>query len=102
MLTNWQPVDSQRMLLWASRFGLQEEFMTAINERHFQRGSQGESASDRATLLAAAQEVGLDVAAARAFLDTDELTHEVRVPTPGCSRSTACPRLLTLCCLPAP
>jgi predicted DsbA family dithiol-disulfide isomerase len=26
--TNWQPVDSQRLLLWASRFSKQEEFMS--------------------------------------------------------------------------
>ena len=66
----WQPVDSQRLLLWAGRFGRQEPFMSALNRRHFQ---QRESASLRATLLAAAAEVGLDAAAAGAFLDTDEL-----------------------------
>jgi len=26
--TDWQPVNSQRMLLWAGKFGKQEEFMT--------------------------------------------------------------------------
>lgn len=75
--THWQPIDSQRLLLWAGRFGKQEEFMTNLNRRHFERGSAGESASERATLLAAAAEVGLDVAAATAFLETDELVKEV-------------------------
>ena len=69
-----QPIESQRLLLWAGRFGLQEEFMTAMNKRHFQ---QKQSASERETLLAAAEEVGLDTAAATAFLDGDELEAEV-------------------------
>ena len=70
----WQPVDSQRLLLWAGRFGLQEEFMSALNLRHFE---QKQSASERATLLAAVAEVGLDTDAAAAFLDTDELADAV-------------------------
>ena len=72
-----QPFESQRLLLWAGRFGKAEEFMTALSDRHFQQGSQGESASKRPTLLAAAQEVGLDVAKVEAFLDSDELHDEV-------------------------
>lgn len=72
-----QPIDSQRLLLWAARFGKGETFMTALSDRHFQRGSQGESASQRATLIAAASEAGLDEVAASAFLDTDELRDEV-------------------------
>ena len=32
----WQPVDSQRLLLWAGRHGKQEEYMTALNKRHFE------------------------------------------------------------------
>ncbi len=74
VLAQWQPIESQRLLLWAGRFGLQEEFMTAMNVRHFQ---QKQSASQRETLLAAAEEVGLDTAAATAFLDGDELEAEV-------------------------
>lgn len=70
----WQPVDSQRLLLWAGRFGKQEEFMSALNKRHFE---QRQSASDKGTLLAAAAEVGLDVAAADAFLQTDELVDTI-------------------------
>ena len=53
----WQPVDSQRLLLWAGRFGKQEEFMSNLNHRHFE---QRQSASSRATLLDAAEAVGLD------------------------------------------
>ena len=72
-----QPIESQRLLLWAGRFGKGEQFMTALSDRHFQRGSEGESASKRHTLLAAVEEAGLDVAKAEAFLDTDELHDEV-------------------------
>lgn len=70
----YQPVDSQRLLLWAGRFGRQEQFMSALNRRHFERR---ESASLRATVLAAAAEAGLDVALAEVFLETDELEEEV-------------------------
>ncbi|KAJ8611148.1 hypothetical protein CTAYLR_003571 [Chrysophaeum taylorii] len=72
--TNWQPVDSQRAMLWAARFGKQELFMDALGRRHFE---QRESASHRATVLAAAKEAGLDEADLAAFLDTDELEKEV-------------------------
>mmetsp|Transcript_48754 Transcript_48754/g.120904 ORF Transcript_48754/g.120904 Transcript_48754/m.120904 type:complete len:295 (-) Transcript_48754:317-1201(-) len=51
--------------------------MSALSRRHFEQGGQGESASTRATLMAAAAEVGLDVAAAKSFLETDELVKEV-------------------------
>ena len=74
---DWQPIYSQRMLWWAGRYGLQEAYMTNLNKRHFQRGSEGESASMRKTVLAAAQEAGLNVEKAAAFLYTDELKDEV-------------------------
>jgi predicted DsbA family dithiol-disulfide isomerase len=70
VLAQWQPVESQRLLLWSGRYGLQEEYMSALNKRHFE---QKQSASDRRTLLEAAREVGLDVQAAETFLDSDEL-----------------------------
>lgn len=70
----WQPVESQRLLLWAARHGLQEEFMSALNRRHFE---QRQSASERPTLLAAAEEAGLDASAASAFLETDDLADVV-------------------------
>mmetsp|Transcript_29492 Transcript_29492/g.90246 ORF Transcript_29492/g.90246 Transcript_29492/m.90246 type:complete len:161 (+) Transcript_29492:540-1022(+) len=72
--TNWQPVDSQRALLWAGRFGKQEEFVDALGRRHFE---QRKSAAHRATILESASEVGLDVDALVAFLDTDELVDYV-------------------------
>ena len=70
----WQPIESQRLLLWAGRYGKQEDFMSALNKRHFE---QRQSASDPATLLAAASEVGLDAAQAAAFLESDELADVV-------------------------
>ena len=47
----YQPVESQRLLLWAGRYGKQEEYMSALNSLHFEKR---ESASLRATLLTAA------------------------------------------------
>ena len=64
----WQPVDSQRLLLWAGRFGKQEAYMSALGRRHFE---ERQSASHRSTLLEAAKEAGLDVEQAEAFLNTD-------------------------------
>jgi len=72
--TNWQPVDSQRLMLWARRFGRAEAYMSALARLHFEERT---SASHRATLLAAAEEAGLDVSAVRSFLSTDELRAEV-------------------------
>lgn len=70
---NRQPVDSQRVLLYAARRGKQEEYVSALSKRHFTQGSQGESASKRHTILAAAAEAGLDQENVAAFLETDEL-----------------------------
>lgn len=72
--TNWQPIDSQRLMLWARRFGKAELYMSSMARRHFE---ERQSASHRATILAAAGEAGLDVDAAKKFLDTDELRDEV-------------------------
>jgi len=77
VLTHWQPIDSQRLLMWAARFGKAEKYMHALNTRHFEQGASGESASSRKTILAAAAEAGLDVEAAAAFLDSEELKAEV-------------------------
>eukprot|EP01051_Picozoa_sp_SAG22_P022272 SAG22_NODE_5275_length_1048_cov_1.418335_2_plen_268_part_01 len=74
VLAQWQPVDSQRLLLWAGRFGKQEPFMDALNRRHFQ---ERQSASLPSTLLAAAKEAGLETAAVQRFLETDELVDVV-------------------------
>jgi predicted DsbA family dithiol-disulfide isomerase len=72
--TNWQPIDSQRLMIWARQFGKAEKYMSALARRHFEERN---SASHRTTLLDAAEEAGLDVVAAREFLDTDELRQEV-------------------------
>mmetsp|Transcript_26680 Transcript_26680/g.89785 ORF Transcript_26680/g.89785 Transcript_26680/m.89785 type:complete len:212 (+) Transcript_26680:282-917(+) len=71
---NWQPVESQRAMLWARRFGGAELFMDALGHRHFERR---QSASHRATLLDAASDSGLDAKALAEFLDTDELEADV-------------------------
>ncbi|KAJ1455918.1 hypothetical protein M885DRAFT_518796 [Pelagophyceae sp. CCMP2097] len=67
---NWQPVESQRAMLWARRFGAAEVFMDELGTRHFE---QQKSASHRGTLLESASAAGLDAAALDVFLDTDEL-----------------------------
>lgn len=72
--TNWQPIDSQRLMLWARRFGKAEAYMSALARRHFE---QRQSASHRTTILEAAEEAGLDVEVASKFLDSDELRAEV-------------------------
>lgn len=70
----WQPVDSQRTMLWAGRFGKQEAYMSALARRHFE---ERKSASHRSTILEAVEEIGLEVSEAKAFLDTDELKDQV-------------------------
>jgi len=72
--TNWQPVDSQRAMLWARRAGKAEVFMDELGHRHFE---QKKSASHRKTLLDAATASGLDANALDAFLSTDELVADV-------------------------
>jgi len=74
VVAQYQPVESQRLLLWAGRFGKQEAYMSALNELHFE-GRR--SASVRETLLSAASSAGLDATAAQAFLETRELEAEV-------------------------
>lgn len=69
-----QPIESQRVLLWAARCGKQETFMSAINRRHFH---ERKSAHDRETVLEAAEEAGLDVGEVLSFLESDELHKEV-------------------------
>lgn len=72
--TNWQPVDSQRAMLWARRYGKAEDFMDALGHAHFERR---ESASHRRTLLAAAETAGLDAAALAGHLDTGDGVDDV-------------------------
>lgn len=72
--TNWQPINSQRVMLWAHRFGLQEAYMSVLAHKHFE---QQKSASHDETVLECAEEAGLDGNACRAFLATDELREDV-------------------------
>jgi len=72
--TQWQPVDSQRLMLWAHRYGKQEAYMSALGRRHFEERT---SASHATTLLAACAEAGLDAEAASAVLASEEFREEV-------------------------
>lgn len=70
----FQPVDSQRMLQWAARFGKQEEVVSALANLHFERQ---QSATKRSTLMKAVERAGLDTTAFKKFLDTDDLVADV-------------------------
>lgn len=72
--THYQPVDSQRLIMWARREQKQEELVDALGHQYFER-RQG--VVHREALLEAVAEAGLDVEAATTFLDTDELKKEV-------------------------
>lgn len=72
--TQWQPIDSQRVMLYASRLGKQEPYVAALNRRHFE---ERKSASHRVNILDAADEAGLDRGSVATFLDSDELASEV-------------------------
>ncbi len=89
-------VESQRMLLWAGKFGTAEESMAALNYRHFQ---EGKTASDRATVLEAATAAGLDTDAANAYLDTteneDRVWKSIATPMPRTSGKREMPRIAT-------
>ena len=71
---SWHPVESQRSLAWAGRFGKQEELVDVLARLHFEEAT---SVNRRSTLLVAATEVGLDADALSAFLDTREGEAEV-------------------------
>jgi predicted DsbA family dithiol-disulfide isomerase len=64
----WQPVESQRVVLWASEYGKQEEMADRLGELHFEENN---SVADRQTLLTAVSDVGLDAKIAAEFLDSD-------------------------------
>jgi len=67
--------DAHRLLLWATRFGLQRDLKTALFQAYF---TQGENPSDHETLARLAADVGLDSTLAREVLATDQYAHEVR------------------------
>jgi predicted DsbA family dithiol-disulfide isomerase len=71
----WQPIDAQRLLLWASRYGYQEQLADEISKLHFE---EARSCADTLNLLAAVERsAGLSVEEAKAFLETDELRQYV-------------------------
>ena len=72
--TNWQPVDSQRVMLWAATFGKQEDYMDVLARGHFEKKK---SASHHSSIIEAALEVGLPEAPLMAFLKSEELKDEV-------------------------
>jgi len=70
----FQPVDSQRMLQWAARFGKQEEVVSALANLHFEKQ---QSVTNRSTLMEVVDKVGLDQQAFQRFLDSDELVADI-------------------------
>ena len=77
---NRQPIDSQRMLLYAARHGKQEAYVSALSRRHFTQGSSGESASKKPTVLAAAVEAQVAVAVKEAAVARKALPRQACVP----------------------
>ena len=65
----WQPVQSQRLLLWAGHFGRQEQLADALGQLHFEERL---TVADRGTLLKAAEMAELDASQASIFLDGTE------------------------------
>lgn len=72
--TNWQPVDSQRVMIWARRYGKAEEYMEHLSSGHFQHQK---SASHHSSILAAAAKAGLPEDGVKKLLASDELKEEV-------------------------
>mmetsp|Transcript_35190 Transcript_35190/g.64258 ORF Transcript_35190/g.64258 Transcript_35190/m.64258 type:complete len:175 (-) Transcript_35190:74-598(-) len=72
--TQWQPIAAQRVMMLASKSGVQEKYIEALNRKHFM---EAQSASRSETVLDAAEEAGLDRAMVRKFLEGDEYTAEV-------------------------
>jgi len=67
--------DAHRLLHWAELQGHQEALKTALFKAYF---TDGEDPSNHALLVRLAGEVGLDVAEARALLQSDRYAAEVR------------------------
>ena len=67
--------DAHRLLHWAAQEGRQGALKHALFSAYF---TEGQNPSDRAVLIAVAQKVGLDAAAARSMLESDLYTQEVR------------------------
>ena len=67
--------DAHRLLHWAGLKGLQRELKHALLRAYF---TDGENPSDHSVLVRLAGDVGLDAERAKAILDSDEYTAEVR------------------------
>ncbi len=67
-------VAAHRLVRFADRFGRQDPLVEALFQAYFQ---QGRNLSDKETLAEIAAGAGLDRAAARGFLDSDEETETV-------------------------
>ena len=72
--TKWQPVDSQRVMLWARQFGKAEEYMDHLARGHFEKQK---SASHTASILEAASKAGLPEEDVKAMLATDDYREDV-------------------------
>jgi len=71
----WYPIESQRVLLYATEMGAAEAYADALARRHFTKGS---ASSEIATVLDAAAEIGLDRdAVEHLLLQTDDYKMEV-------------------------
>mmetsp|Transcript_10514 Transcript_10514/g.16126 ORF Transcript_10514/g.16126 Transcript_10514/m.16126 type:complete len:309 (-) Transcript_10514:349-1275(-) len=71
----WYPVESQRILFYASNFGAQEAYVDALARRHF---TKGQASGNIETVIDAAVEVGLDRQDVVAFLvNSDEYYNDV-------------------------
>lgn len=67
--------DCHRLLLWAKDSGRQTELKQAFFQAYF---TDTKDVADRSVILDAVAQVGLDVEAARAILESDDFTAEVR------------------------
>lgn len=70
----WEPIDSQRLLLWTQRFGKQDIVARELFRLHFE---EQRSLTWRSTLLAASQAAFIDDASVVEFLDGGSLRAEV-------------------------
>ena len=71
----WNTFDAQRLLHWAGTAGHQLELKRALQRAYF---TDGENISDHEVLVRTAKGVGLDAAAARAILASNEYAAAVR------------------------
>mmetsp|Transcript_22318 Transcript_22318/g.30565 ORF Transcript_22318/g.30565 Transcript_22318/m.30565 type:complete len:215 (-) Transcript_22318:127-771(-) len=71
----YNPLDSQRALLWAARYGKQEELAEVLSRNHFEKAM---SSSFRSNVLKAIEETNeLNLAEAKEFLSSNELVEIV-------------------------